>query len=174
MRVRYCCTISCDVVRPDFIAACMSAMLASNTLKAAPFVLDGAAWAGVFGDACPGPGRGVWPADSSNSAIRLTVYFMESDLVASNEPENNPDQFHLRLLEMRGVIRAGDHRPRLVGRAETREQLGRDGERRLRVVVAVHQQRRHQQLRGTKGVELVLVAPGHQDRLGIARRLDER
>ena len=29
MRVRYCCTISCEVVRPAFSAACMSGMEAS-------------------------------------------------------------------------------------------------------------------------------------------------
>src|SRR5436190_903465 len=33
MRVRYCCTSSCEVTRPAFSAACMSAMEASTTLK---------------------------------------------------------------------------------------------------------------------------------------------
>src|SRR5580765_6920822 len=101
MRLRYCCTISCEVVRPDFMAACMSEMLASKTLKAGALPVAagfGGAGSVVFG------GAGDWPADSSSSAMRLTVYFMGSDLVASNEPENHADQFDLRLLEMRGVV----------------------------------------------------------------------
>src|SRR5262245_17950530 len=125
MRVRYCCTISCEVVRPDFIAASRSAMLASKTLNAALVLV------------VRPPGAGACPATRNSSAMTLTVDFMASDLVTSNEPENNPDQFSLRLLQMRGVVGAGNHDPGLVGRAEPREELRRDRQRRLRIVVAV-------------------------------------
>ncbi len=63
MRVRYCCTSSCDVVRPAFIAACMSAMLASTTVNGGglAFGMRGAA---------------AWPPANRRSATRGAVCFM--------------------------------------------------------------------------------------------------
>ena len=59
MRVRYCWTIACDVVRPDVIAACISAMLASKTSNAAGFDA-------VAGFCCAGDSA---PAASARTAI---------------------------------------------------------------------------------------------------------
>jgi hypothetical protein len=53
MRVRYCSTIACDVVRPDFIAACISGMLASKTSNGVARAAGGAGFglAAVLGGA---------------------------------------------------------------------------------------------------------------------------
>ena len=64
MRVRYCCTISCDVVLPDFIAACMSEMLASNTLNAGAFATGRVT------------GLAAWLPVTKSRAKRAMVYLM--------------------------------------------------------------------------------------------------
>src|SRR5258708_9066948 len=149
MRVRYCCMIACDVVRPDFIAACISGMLASNTSKAAG--LTGA----LAGRAV---GAGAWPVASSRVKM-LSAYFMESNLVAADEPDDGANELSLRLLEMRGVVGARKDDPGLVDGAQAREQFGLDGHWRLGIAVAMDQEDRRLQLRGAEGVELVLVPP---------------
>src|SRR5258708_1926785 len=166
MRVRYCWTIACDVVRRDFIAACISGMLASNTSKGAG---RAGAWTGFWA----GRAAGVWPVAHSRARMLNVCFMGESDLVASDEPDDRANELALGFFEMGGVVGARQHDPCLVRRAEAREQLRFGGQRHLRIPIAVHQQDRRLELRGPESVELVLGLPVDQNRIRGECRADE-
>src|SRR4028118_2301489 len=72
MRVRYCCTISCEVVSPAVIAACMSATLASNTSKGS-----------LRGGPCV---PGAWSPPRTSSATHEAAYLINTQHNAGPGP----------------------------------------------------------------------------------------
>src|ERR1700692_3321304 len=80
MRSRYSVTSSRDVTRPSFIAACISGMVASTTLKCRR--LGGALVPGLC--VCP---YEVVAAENSSSA-KITSFIVADSISSNNESDN--------------------------------------------------------------------------------------